>query len=130
MMVKLVLFAALMGIAFVFDAYTTPSSALVETEQKAPEQQNESQETHSVYFIAQNNLLAAKTSVQKSLPRNLLSKAYGKYIRKHHELCNHQVLKAEVQLYTTPLIAAYHYLVFQTCFFTDPDEDSAFTFFC
>lgn len=125
LVLKLALFVAVMCLAGVFDVYIDQNAEAVK--EIKSESKDDTKEQHSVYFIAQNNFVAAKTSVQKNFNRKLQLKSHDKFIRKYHQLRNNQVLKAEVQPQTTPLIDSYHYLAFQNYFFSDPDEHPAFS---
>lgn len=125
LVLKLLLFVAVIGLAAVFDAYSDKSTE--EGKEIRSESKDATNDQHSVYFIAQSNCVTAKTSVQKNFNRKPQLKSHDKFIRKHHQLRNHQVLKAEVQSQTTPLIDSYHYLAFQNYFFSDPDDYPVFS---
>ena len=120
LVLKLVLFVMAIALASVFDVYLDKN--IEETKEVKSESKDTTKDHHSIYFIAQNNFVAAKTSVQKNFDRKLQLKSHDKFIRKFHQLRNHQVLKAEVQLQTTPMINSYHYLAFQNYSFSNPDD--------
>ena len=121
MLVRLAVFTAVAGAAFLFDvSFKKNSDEVVQTE-------NNSEENHhapgNVYLIAQTNPVIAKSSVQKSSCRRIHLKSHDKFIQQHHQLRNYQVLKAETVTRTAPLITSYHYLVFHLHFYSSPDED-------
>jgi len=118
---KLALFVAVIGLASVFDVYFDKNPG--ELKEIQSDSKENSKDQHSVYFIGQTNSLAAKTSIQKNFNRDSQLKSHDKFMRKFHQLRNHQVLHAEVQTQTTPLIDSYHYLAFKNCFFSEPDDD-------
>ncbi|MFV0590482.1 MAG: hypothetical protein ACK5M7_03785 [Draconibacterium sp.] len=120
LLIKLVFFAALVGIAFCVDAYQ-------EKNPTKPDHIHTGAENHTtnqgeVYVLAQANPLSVKTFVQKVPERNQYGEAQNKLLRKYYSVRNYQVLKAEVVQQTTPLISSYHYLVFQNHSLS-PDED-------
>lgn len=125
LVLKLALFVAVIGMAAAFDIYFDKIPE--ELKEIKSESKDSSKDQHSIYFIGQSNSLAAKTSVQKQCNRDSQLKSHDKFMRKHHQLRNHQVLKAEVQNQTTPLIDSYHYLAFQNYFFSDPDDNPLFS---
>lgn len=118
---KLALFVGVIGIASLFDIYFDKNPE--ELKEIQSESKENSKEQNTVYLISQTNSIGAKTSVQKTLTRKLQPKSHDKFIQKYHQLRNYQVLKAEVQTQTTPLIYSYHYLAFKNYFFTNPDDD-------
>lgn len=121
MVLHLALFIAIIGVASLFDVYFENNP------EKAKEMQTESAANSSdrtkMYFVSQTNFFSTKSSDQKDTGRKLQVKLHDKFIQKYHQLRNFQVLKAEVQTQTTPLILAYHYLIFQNYFFTIPDDE-------
>ncbi len=118
---RLAIFVAVIGLATLFDVYFDEDyAALDELEAKANEH---SQEPNTIYLINQTNSVVVKTSVQLTAGKKLQLKSQDKFIQKYHQLRNYQVLKAEVQTQTTPLINSYHYLAFKNYFFSDPDDD-------
>jgi hypothetical protein len=78
----------------------------------------------NIYFFAQSNPLNAKSSSQKIQTRKIQFDSNKKFIQKYHQLRNYQVLKAEDETGTAPIISLYSFLVFQQHFFTNPDDDS------
>lgn len=120
MLARLAVFMLVAGAAFIFDFYFDNEAQFVKSEKEEPEQEKTSQNT--VYLISQVNTLTAKSSVQKSTNKRVQVKSHDKFLQKYHQLRNYQVLKAEVQIQTAPIILSYHYLVFQNYFFSDPDD--------
>ncbi len=121
-MAQLALFIAIIGAAVLLDVYFEKNPAELKNMQAENEQQ--AKETGGIYFIAQTGSTSVKTSAQKTSLRKLQVQSHDKFLRKYHQVRNYQVLKAEVQPQTTPIILSYHYLVFLNYFFTQPDEDS------
>jgi hypothetical protein len=119
-LIRLVVFTALIGAALVLDTYFEKNPADLDNIQAGAEQHNPKQ--GEVYFLAQASPSTVKTSVQKTFARDQRIEKHTKFLRKYHSIRNYQVLKAERIQQTTPLITSYHYLVFQTHLFT-PDED-------
>ena len=123
MLVRLAIFTAIIGAAFIFDYYfESDAEDLKNIESKSDNHHNTSE---NVYIVAQTNQLSVKSSVPKSQVRKIQIKSYEKLRQQYHQLRNYQVLKAEVQTQTTPLISTYHYLVFQNHFVSQPDDDDS-----
>ncbi len=120
MLIRLVVFAALIGAALVLDSYFEKNPADLDKIEAGAEQHNSEQ--GEVYILAQVAPSTVKTSVQKTSVRDQRVETHTKFLRKYHSIRNYQVLKAERIQQTTPLITSYHYLVFQTHLFS-PDED-------
>lgn len=120
MLIRLVVFAALIGAALVLDSYFEKNPADLDKIEAGAEQHNPEQ--GEVYILAQASTTTVKTSVQKTSVRDQRVEKHTKFLRKYHSIRNYQVLKAERIQQTTPLITSYHYLVFQTHLFS-PDED-------
>jgi len=118
---KLALFVAVIGFASLFDHYFDKNPEEFKEIQSESKANNNNQNT--VYLISQTNAVVVKASVQKTLNNKFQLKSHDKFIQKYHQIRNYQVLKAEVQTQTTPLIHSYHYLAFKNYFFSDPDDD-------
>jgi hypothetical protein len=117
---KLALFAAVIGIAALFDFYFDNSQVDVnEIETGSPENEKEQ---GSILLINQTINSGAKASASKTIVRKPQIKSHDKFIQKYYQLRNYQVLKAEVQTQTAPLINAYHYLAFKNYFYSLPDD--------
>lgn len=121
LLLRLAFFLAVIGVASLFDVYFENNPEKLQEMQT--ESANNSGEQSKMYFVNQTNTINAKTSTQKDLGRKLQVKSHDKFIQKYHQQRNYQVLKAEVQKQTTPLILSYHYLVFKNYFFTSPDDE-------
>ncbi len=117
---QLAVFAALVAAAIALDAYFEKNPADLDQIQAGTEEHNPEQ--GEVYILAQATSSTVKTSLQKTSSRDSKIGKHTKFLRKYHSIRNYQVLKAEVIKQTTPLIASYHYLAFQTHLFP-PDED-------
>lgn len=121
LLLRLALFVAVIGVASLFDFYFENNPDKLENIQRESADNNAG---HSkMYFVSHVISVDVKTYSQKSFGRKLPIKSHDKFVQKYHHLRNHQVLKAEVQTQTTPLIHSYHYLVFKNYFFTDPDDE-------
>ena len=121
LMVRMAMFLAIVGVAVLLDVYLDNNPAELENIQAQNEAQTK--DPGGVYLIAQTGTFGVKTSFQKSQTRKLQVQSHDKFLRKYHQIRNIEVLKAEVQPQTAPIIQSYHYLVFQNYFFTQPDED-------
>lgn len=117
---QLALFVAVIGLATLFDIYFDKNeleSAEIESshpkDEKGPD---------TILLISQTANFGAKTFEQKTFTRKVYIKSHDKFMQKYYQLRNYQVLKAEVQSQTTPLINSYHYLAFKNYFFSDPDD--------
>lgn len=118
---RLALFAAVIGIAALFDIYFDDNRfEIEETENSSPKNEKEQ---GSVLLINQTVNTGAKTSVCKSVVRKPQLKSHDKLVQKYYQLRNYQVLKAELQTQTTPLISTYHYLAFKNYFYSIPDDN-------
>jgi hypothetical protein len=120
-MLKLALFAAVIGIAALFDIYFDNNRVVVEEiEASSPEDEKEQ---GSILLINQTFNSGAKVSAGKTIVRKPQLKSHDKFVQRYYQLRNYQVLKAEVQTQTTPLINTYHYLAFKNYFYSIPDDD-------
>ena len=115
------MFLAVIATAVLFDVYFDDNPAELENIQAGSEKHNT--RSDGVYLIAQTGSSSVKTSVQKSSRRTSQVQSHDKLLRKYHQIRNYEVLKAEVQIQTAPIIQSYHYLIFQNYFFSQPDED-------
>ena len=118
---RLAFFIAIIGVATLFDVYFENNPEKLKVIQT--ETSDNTGEQSIVYFVNQTNTFDVKTSSQKNTGRKMLVKSHDKFIQKYHQLRNFQVLKAEVQTQTSPLILSYHYLVFKNYFFSAPDDE-------
>jgi cell division protein FtsL len=120
LVMQLALFAVVIGIATLFDIYF--DNKQVEIEEIEANSSDDENETDTILLISQSSNLGAKTSVNKTVVRKLQLKSQDKFIQKYYQLRNFQVLKAEVQTQTTPLISSYHFLAFKNYFYSIPDD--------
>jgi hypothetical protein len=121
MMLRLALFAAVIGVAALFDIYFDDNR--VDFSEVESNTTDDEKEQGSVLLINQNVNSGAKESAGKLMVRKPQLKSHDKFLQKYYQLRNYQVLKAEVQTQTTPLINSYHYLVFKNYFYSVPDDD-------
>jgi hypothetical protein len=117
---KLALFVAVIGLATLFDHYFDKNTAEAKEIENSASKENQDQK--SLIFISQSSNIVVKTTVEKTISRKLQLKSQDKFIQKYYQLRNYQVLKAEVQTQTTPLISTYHYLAFKNYFYSVPDD--------
>lgn len=120
LVLRLALFVAVIGLASLFDIYFDDNE--VKTEETETGSANDEKKQEKIVLISQATNFDLKTPVQKSVVRKLQVKSHDKFIQKYYQLRNYQVLKAEVQTQTTPLINIYHYLAFKNYFFSIPDD--------
>ena len=117
---QLALFVAVIGMASLFDIYFENDRVEIkETEAGTGEG---GKEKDSILLISQSTNFGAKTSENKTFVRKFQVKSHDKFIQKYYQIRNYQVLKAEVQTQTTPLINSYHYLAFKNYFYSIPDD--------
>ncbi|HSH20160.1 MAG TPA: hypothetical protein VLA03_06890 [Draconibacterium sp.] len=118
---QLVLFAAVIGMATLFDIYFDKNEA--EFEEIEASSSDHNQEQKSILLISQSPNFSVKTLEDKILVRKFQIKSQDRFVQKYYQLRNYQVLKAEVQKQTAPLINSYHYLAYKNYFFSDPDDN-------
>lgn len=119
LVVRLALFAAVIGIAALFDIYFDNNR--IELKEIETNSQDE-KEQGSILLINQTINSGAKVTAGKTVVKKPQLKSHDKFIQKYYQLRNYQVLKAEVQTQTAPLINAYHYLAFKNYFYSIPDD--------
>lgn len=120
LILRLALFVAVIGMASLFDIYFDESN--INPAKTETSQSNDEKKQEKIVLISQVTNFDIKTQVQKACVRKLQLKQHDKLIQKYYQLRNYQVLKAEVQTQTTPLINTYHYLAFKNYFFSVPDD--------
>jgi hypothetical protein len=117
---KLALFAAVIGVAALFDIYFENNQIEIKViETGSPEDEKEQ---GSVLLINQTISSGVKDAASKTAVRKPHLKSHDKFVQKNYQLRNYQVLKAEVQTQTTPIINSYHYLAFKIYFYSVPDD--------
>ena len=117
---RLALFMAVIGMASLFDFYFDDNQ--LKPEETETGSANKESKQEKIILISQSINLDLKTPVQKTIVRKFLVKSQDKLIQKYYQLRNYQVLKAEIQTQTTPLINTYHYLAFKNYFYSIPDD--------
>jgi hypothetical protein len=117
---KLAVFVAVIGLATLFDHYFDKNTAGAKEIESSSSK--EAHEQDPVLLIAQSPSFGAKNLAEKTAPRKLQMKSHDKLVQKYYQLRNYQVLKAEVQTQTAPLIDTYHYLAFKNHFYSSPDD--------
>lgn len=121
LILRLAFFVAVIGVATLFDVYFENNPEKLKVIQT--ESADNTDEQSIMYFVNHTNTFDVKTLSQKNTGRKLQVESHDKFIQKYHQLRNFQVLKAEVQTQTSPLILSYHYLVFKNYFFSAPDDE-------
>lgn len=120
MVLRLAVFAAVIGIAALFDIYFDNNRIEIkEIESNSPKDEKEQS---SILLINQNVNSGAKASASKTVVRKPQLKSHDKYVQKYYQLRNYQILKAEAQIQTAPIISTYHYLAFKNYFYSIPDD--------
>lgn len=117
---RLALFVAVIAMASLFDIYFDDTS--IKTEETETGSAKEEKKQERIVLISQSTNLDLRTQVQKTVVRKIQLKSHDKYIQKYYQLRNYQVLRAEVQNQTAPLINSYHYLAFKNYFYSVPDD--------
>ena len=114
-------FAALLGFAFILDNYLEKES--VEIAGKSAQKGHDAEVPGVVYFFAQGNTtLSAKISMQKTSVRKFFQQSHDKYIQKYHQLRDYQMLKCEAENSKDPLTLITHFLRFRNCFYSLSDD--------
>lgn len=119
-LMRLALFVAVIGMASLFDIYF--DEGMVKPAESETSQKNDGKKQEKIVLISQAANFDIKTQVQKTVVRKLQVKLHDKLLQKFYQLRSYQVLKAEVQTQTTPIISTYHYLAFKNYFFSVPDD--------
>ena len=118
--IRLAVFAGLITVAALFDMYFETSGVQLSGVEKSAD--NNTNEKGSVQLYSQTVDLGGKIQVLKVAQRKIQPKSHDKLLQQFHQHRNYQVLKAEVQTQTTPLILAYHYLAFRNYVYISPDD--------
>jgi len=116
---KLAVFAALIGVAFVLDGYFKNNPVKIAEENS---QQGHNAEQPGVYFFAQSTTINVKTTVQNTPDRKFFQQSHDKLLQKYHQLRNYQVLKTDAREEKEPLRLSHHFLVFRSYFYSFPDD--------
>lgn len=117
---KIAVFAALVGIAVLFDAYFENHPVEMDEIEKTADN---STEYGVVYLYNPVNTCSTKSSFNKTPSRKLFELTHNKHIQQYHQLRNYQVLKAEREQPAVPLVFSHHHLIFRHYHFTFPDDD-------
>jgi hypothetical protein len=119
-LLKLVIFTALIGFAFILDNYLEKNPVEI-TGNIAQKGQN-TEEHFSVYIVSQITSYSAKISAQKIPDRKYFQQSHDKLIQKFHQLRNYQLLKSDAENLKEPLLLTFHFLVFRNYFYSSPDD--------
>jgi hypothetical protein len=118
---QLVLFAALAGIAMLVDYYFASHPGALKEFQATNE--NSEKEQGVVYLYSQTNNLIVKLPVQNTPNRKLLAQAHDKFVQKCHQLRNHLAFKAENKVPRQPLYLSYRHFLTRQNYFSLPDDE-------
>ncbi len=111
---------SVIGLATLFDFYFDKNR--VEIPELETSSTDENQEHKSILLISQTNGIGAKTLAEKTISRKFQLKSHDRFVQKYYQLRNYQVLKAEVQTQTAPIINTYHFLAFKNYYYSIPDD--------
>jgi hypothetical protein len=126
MLVRLLFFAALTGIAIAFDFYfEVPPDALEKL--NAADEEEASCDHGSICLFSQVSGFSAKSPVQKVSGRKFQDQAHVRLLQRCHQMRNHLALKAETETLRKPLFLSYHHLIFRHYYFSYPDDEVAFS---
>lgn len=118
--IRLAVFAGLIAVAALLDVYFENSGVQLAGVEKSTN--NSRSEKGSVQLYSQTVDLGGKIQVLKVAQRKIQPKSHDKLLQQFHQHRNYQVLKAEVQVQTAPLILTYHYLAFRNYVYISPDD--------
>ncbi len=118
--IRLAVFAGLIAVAALFDVYFENSGVQIAGVEKSAD--GNTGEKGSVQLYSQTVDLGGKIQVLKVAQRKIQPKSHDKLLQQFHQHRNYQVLKAEVQTQTAPLILTYHYLAFRNYVYISPDD--------
>ncbi len=121
MALQLVLFTALTGIAMLVDFYFENNPGALKEFEAGNEEHEKEQGV--VYLFSQTVNFNAKSPVQKITYRKFFTQEHDKFIRKCHQLRNHQAFKAENNTLRKPLYLSCHNLIFRQNYFTHSDDE-------
>lgn len=118
--IRLAVFAGLIAVAALLDIYFENSGVQLAGVEKSAD--SNTGEKGSVQLYSQTVDLGGKIQVLKVVQRKIQPKSHDKLLQQFHQHRNYQVLKAEVQTQTAPLILTYHYLAFRNYVYISPDD--------
>ena len=119
---RLAVFVAIIAAAALFDFYSQKNG--IEFQVTKNQKQDQTSEKGNVQLFSQTIDWGVKVQVMKPLFRKYQERTHTKLIQQFHQLRNFQVLKAEVQTRTAPLILSYQFLAFSTYYYSSPDDYS------
>ena len=120
-MIRLLIFAALTGIAVVLDYYFEKHP--VALEELNPVGEEEACDHGVIYLISQVNNASAKSPVQRVSGRKHQDQGHVRLLQKCHQLRNHLLLKTETEVPYIPLFLSYRHLLSRHYYFSYPDDD-------
>ena len=111
-LLRLFVFAALLGFAFVIDNRWEKES--LEITDNNTQKSNDTEESGIVYFFVQcNTTFSAKVLTHKTSVRKFFQQSHDKFIQKYHQLRNYRLLKCEVKNFKKPFILILNFLEFK-----------------
>lgn len=126
MLIRLLFFAALTGIAVAFDFYFEIHPVALEKLNIADEEEA-SFDHGTICLFSQVNSSGAKTPAQKTATRKFQAQAHVRLLQRCHQIRHLLVLKAETEAPCRPLFLSYHHLIFRHYYFSYPDDEAAFS---
>ncbi len=121
MVMQLVLFTALTGIAMLLDFYFDNNPGVLKEIQACNKEHEKEQGV--IYLFSQTVNLNVKTPAEKISYRKFFAQEHDKFIRQCHQLKNHQALKAENSIPRKPLYLSCHKLIFRQNHFSLSDDE-------
>ncbi len=122
MVIKLAIFAALIGLAVFLDNYFERNPVAVDEIASTPGQTAD--EHGTIYLFSQNSSTTVKSSDQRTPDRKIFQHSHNKLLQKYHQIRSYQVMKKEAKIQKTPFILTCHFLLFRSYHFTLPDDDT------
>lgn len=118
--IRLAVFVAVIAAAALFDVYSRSHG--IELLGGQTKSHDNSSDKGNVQLFSQTFDWGVKVQVLKPVIRKHSERSHDKFIQQFHQLRNYQVLKAEVQTQSAPLILSYRYLVFCNYYYSSPDD--------
>ena len=121
-LLKLMLFAAIIGAAVLFDISRGESK--VQSEDTHNAQGSSSHELNQVCFYSTFNSFKLKNFSDKLSARKLFLRTQSEFLQKHHNLKAGQMAKLESQKTYIAADMQVHLIRFQKCLYRNPGDDS------
>ncbi|MCG6189159.1 hypothetical protein [Maribellus maritimus] len=121
MAAKLLIFAALTGLAIFLDNYFEKNP--VELNNIAEGSGHAASEHGTIYLFSQSSSTTVKSFDQRIPDQRILQHSHNKLLQKYHQLRSYQMMKKEAGIQNKPLILTCCFLLFRSYHFTFPDDD-------